>query len=205
VSEQLVLKQLLGHGGAVERDERLPAARAQVVDGARDDLLTRPGLARHQHRRLERRDGAHLFQQLLHHGRGRDEVLRPETRAPLRDGASPHRPLGGDANRAQQHVQLERLGDKVRRAALHRFDGDVDRAVGGHDDGEDARPHTLTMPQQVEPRHPRQGHVRDHDVERLIPQQLDGGLGGRRAPRVVTLHCRCLQENIPQARVVFDK
>src|SRR4051794_13527707 len=48
VAEQLALEQALGQGAAVDADVRAGEARAEVVDGARDQLLARPGLAEDQ-------------------------------------------------------------------------------------------------------------------------------------------------------------
>ena len=50
VAEQDRLDQVLGHGAAIDRDERLGAARALAVDGARDQLLADAGFALDQHR-----------------------------------------------------------------------------------------------------------------------------------------------------------
>ena len=49
VAEQLALEQLLGNGGAVDRDEIAVRARALRVDGAREQLLAGAALAQHQH------------------------------------------------------------------------------------------------------------------------------------------------------------
>ena len=45
VAEQLALEQALGQGAAVDADVRAGVARAEVVDGAGDQLLAGPGLA----------------------------------------------------------------------------------------------------------------------------------------------------------------
>ena len=50
VTEQLGLEQRLGNRAAVERDEPLRAARAVVMNRARDDFLAGAGLAGHENR-----------------------------------------------------------------------------------------------------------------------------------------------------------
>src|SRR5690606_33137746 len=56
VPEERALEQVGREARAVDRHERaLPAGRERV-DGPRDDLLPRPGLAEDQHRRVARRD-----------------------------------------------------------------------------------------------------------------------------------------------------
>src|SRR3989475_9133630 len=59
VPEQLALEQVLGNGGAVDRDERPRGLRAVMMDGAGHDLLARPRLALDEHGRLARRDARH--------------------------------------------------------------------------------------------------------------------------------------------------
>ena len=55
MTEELVLDERGGQGGAVDFDERLVAARAVDVDGPRDELLAAAGLAADEHRRVRRR------------------------------------------------------------------------------------------------------------------------------------------------------
>src|SRR5262249_4709068 len=45
VAEEVAFKQVAGHGGAVEGDERLLGAVGEVVNRAREDLLARAALA----------------------------------------------------------------------------------------------------------------------------------------------------------------
>src|SRR3984893_16647666 len=59
VPEQLAFEQARRDGRAVELDERLRAARAQIMNGARDQLFPRAGLSVNQHCRISRRYGFH--------------------------------------------------------------------------------------------------------------------------------------------------
>ena len=63
VPEELALDQFARERGAVDLDERPLAARAAVVDRARDELLAGAGLAEHEHRALGRRDERELIEQ----------------------------------------------------------------------------------------------------------------------------------------------
>ena len=58
VAEHLALDEIARDRGAVHAHERLVAARAPVVDRGRDELLSRPRFAHHQHARIARRDRA---------------------------------------------------------------------------------------------------------------------------------------------------
>ena len=68
--EQLALDQSLRNGGAVHPDHRAAGPRAPVVDGRRDQLLARAGLAEEQNRRAGRRHLLDLLQDPAH-----DEAL----------------------------------------------------------------------------------------------------------------------------------
>src|ERR1043166_7634302 len=68
VAEQLALEQRLGQRGAVDGDERLAAARREIVDPLRDELLARARLALDQDRG---RDGRHLLDLDQHFLNGR--------------------------------------------------------------------------------------------------------------------------------------
>jgi len=56
VAEQLVLDQRLRNSGAIDGHERPVAARRELMDGAREQLLAGARLALQQDRRVSRRD-----------------------------------------------------------------------------------------------------------------------------------------------------
>ena len=66
MAEDLALDQGLGNRGAVDGDERLAPPRAQLVQGARHQLLARPALAGDQHRHRARRHALDHGEHLLH-------------------------------------------------------------------------------------------------------------------------------------------
>ena len=105
VAEQLGLQELLGQRGAVDGHERLGGALAVGVDGPRDELLARPGLAQDEDVGLRPR---RLLDQLedAHHGRAApDDVLEAERLLELLaqvailalERALPQRAVDGDA------------------------------------------------------------------------------------------------------------
>src|SRR6185295_19640284 len=55
VAEDLALEQRLGNRGAVDRDERKAGARAELMDGLRDQFLAGARLTRDEHRCAGRR------------------------------------------------------------------------------------------------------------------------------------------------------
>ena len=68
VAEDFVLEQRLGNSGAVDGNERMPAAAAEVVDGLGDELFAGAGLSVDEHRR--RRRGS-LLDDAIHLAQGR--------------------------------------------------------------------------------------------------------------------------------------
>ena len=75
VAEELALEQVLGDGAAVDRQEDRVAPVAEVVDGARHDLLADAALAGDQHRARHRRDALDQRHHLAHRRRLADQVL----------------------------------------------------------------------------------------------------------------------------------
>ena len=141
VAEQLGLEQRLRQRAAVDRDEPLVAARAVVVDRARDQLLAGAGLAVDQDRARRRGDRRQHLEQLAHDAALSDQPLEAVALLELR---SQVRVLGAQAallERAVHHVEqlvvLERLGDEVGGAALDQRHGVAHRAVAGHHDDDD--------------------------------------------------------------------
>src|SRR5712691_10401232 len=74
MTEQLALDQAVGKSAAVYGNERKTLARAQVVDGARDQLLAGPGLALEQNRGVTSGEALRQFKYVQERGRLPDEV-----------------------------------------------------------------------------------------------------------------------------------
>ena len=58
MAKKLALQQILGNGGAVDREQALLAPFAVVMDGSGDQFLARSAFARHQNRCIAHRDAA---------------------------------------------------------------------------------------------------------------------------------------------------
>src|SRR5690606_36096431 len=108
VAEQLALEQRLGDRRAVHDDEGRRAARAELVHGARHELLAGAALARDQH--VGARAGYALDRAIdgAHHLAAPDQA--PEPRAPGDLVAQPHDLLLDRAARPDPpHVDAERV------------------------------------------------------------------------------------------------
>ena len=138
VAEELRFEQRFWNRAAVERDESLLAARARLMDRARDHFLAGAGLAVDQDRRRGRRHGFDQLKQRAHARAAADHRAEPE---PLIELLAQIRVLVLQPpllERRVQHVQqlleLKRLGDEVGGAPLDRVDRILHGAVAGDDD-----------------------------------------------------------------------
>ena len=138
VAEQLRLGEIAGDGRAVEAHQRTGRAAALRVDERGDQLLAGPRLAAHQHGDVLRPDTGDRVEQPPHR-RGVANDGAPE-RALGREPAVLHaqRPrLEGAIDDQRDLVDVERLGDVLVGAALHRAHRHLLRAVRGeHDHGQ---------------------------------------------------------------------
>src|SRR5262249_14212398 len=119
VAEQLALDELARDGRAVDLHEGPVGARRQAVDGARDELLARAALARHEDRRLGRRDLLDLVEEALHRRAPPDHLEARELL--LGDARELALGLGGveDVADTDEHaLSRERLLEEVAGAEL---------------------------------------------------------------------------------------
>src|SRR6266852_861654 len=135
VSEELGLHQGFGDGAAIDRDEGTSPARALLMDGLRDQLLTGSALARDHHRRQPVCGLSDDLKQLDHLSALADEALEAALASELRPELAVLvlKPLAleGIGDRQLDLVELERLGDVVVGAQLHRLDRRFGRGEGG--------------------------------------------------------------------------
>ena len=121
------------------RDERPAPARRVVVDDLGDELLAGAALALDEHRRVGIRDAADRLVDLLHRravADDRDADLEAAAQLAFETvqvgGQTRH--LQGAAGDGAHLVDVERLGDVIVGAALHRVDGVVHRVLRRDDD-----------------------------------------------------------------------
>jgi hypothetical protein len=181
VAEDLGLEEVVGERGAVDRDERAAFPRAPVVDRARHELLARAALAADEHDRLRLGGAIDEREALGHRGRSSEDVTTAD------------RALDGPlhlrcAHRLVEHVEhvlaFERLEQEVRRATLHRFHGELDRAVRReHDDGQ-LRVAGLELREERHPVHAGHAEIRDDRVEWLHRHHAERSFAGRLVPRL---------------------
>ena len=132
VPEKLAFQQRFRDGRAVDGDEKLVAAAAVMMDGARDEFLARAALARDHHRRLAVRHAADHLEDLLHRlGLADDAVLvliDRELRLERRRRAHLRLRLERGIHDDLQIEGQRFLADEIVRAQLHRLDDGLRRA-----------------------------------------------------------------------------
>ncbi len=178
VPEDLALEQGLRDRRAVHGDERSATAPGVVVDRARHQLLARSALTEHEDRRVGRCDLLDLAGDLLHRRRACDQA--PEGAAVAELAPEPvdlAGALGPVERPLQENLEaggVERLGEVVEGAFLHRLDGALDRALAReHDDG-DVGVIDPQGGQEAETVHARHHEVAHHDRGRLLRHPLEG-------------------------------
>src|SRR5581483_6380918 len=130
VSEDLTLDESFGNRRGIDRDEGLVPPGARGVYRARGDFLSGAALARENRGRVARRkrldraaEGANCAALADEAGRR----ARPGDRLVERmRGAALCQLLGGHGEESVERGVVERLGEKIGGAGLHRLDGAVD-------------------------------------------------------------------------------
>src|SRR6185436_17184045 len=143
VAEELGLEQVLGNRRAVDRDKRPVVARAERVEGAREQLLAGAALALEEHRRVGGGGAVQRHRDLLQLRVVADDLRRA---AALRQLLAQDQVFGGQPplrqrplDHQQQVLRIDRLREKVEGAFLHRRDGVLDAAERGHHDDRQLR------------------------------------------------------------------
>ena len=104
----------------------------------------------------------------------------------------------------QHFIVLERLGDVVEGASLHRGDGVLDRGVRRHHDDCQL---VVELLQRLERRHAvdaRHHHIDDGRVERNVPGELDAFLAAGREPHGIPLALQQGFEDLPHDFFIVD-
>ena len=193
VAEQRRLEQIRRQVAGVDGDERALRARRVRVDRARHQLLAGAALALDQDRRAARRRLDDQVEHLPHPRAAADDVgelvvalldVLPEVAVLVQQPPPLHRVADDD----QHFVVLERLGDVVERAGLHRRDRALDRGVGGDDDDVQVLVDALQLVERGDAVEAGHHDVDDRGVERQRAGHLEAlrprtRRGGRRSPR----------------------
>ena len=154
VAEQFALKQRRGKSRAIRLDDRMLRPGGTRVDGLGNQFLARARFTRDHHGGAA---ACHVVDDIvdrLHGGGAPDDALKPLPRR----GLLPKRSNLGPQARNPVHVPkhnlqaawLDRLGQVVHGARLHRLDGGVQLLLPGHHHGREIGVCAAQMFQQVD-------------------------------------------------------
>jgi hypothetical protein len=168
VAEDLALEQGLGDRGAVDRDEGLRRALAELMDGLRHHLLAGPRLAPDEDRRRGRRRLLDHAVNLADRPGAPDDPAEAAVLAQLAsqdtDLAQGLLPLGCLLDEDLQPARVDRLGQVVVGAFLDRLDRGLDRTLRGEQDDRDVAHLIAQRLEQREAVHARHDDVGDDDA-----------------------------------------
>ncbi len=196
VAEELALEERVGERAAVLRHEAALLARARIMDGARDEVLARAGLAGEQHRRVGLGDLLHHVEDALHGGArahqlveavaalhlaAQVEVLGAQALVGARERARELRVLGGEPVGLERalHVEAQLVGVPglldvaVDVAFVHRVHDRVQVRVAGEHDAHGAGLDRDGALQELGAAHAGHHLVHDHERDFLALEDLD--------------------------------
>ena len=164
------------------------------MDGARHQLLAGARLTVDEYRGLEFGDLAYRAEQFEHLRAARDEIAKASlglhpgrtdlARQSLVLAKEPF-PLLGLAQKQDQLVRFEGLGQIIVRSSLHGFDGHVLAAESGHHDDGGIQVASANLIHEFHAATAGHAQVGDDDVVGQISQLKQGTVDGRHADRVV--------------------
>ena len=164
--EQLGFQQVVGNRRAIDRDKRPVGPIAQRVERAREQLLARAAFPLKQHGGVGARRALQRHNHLLQRGRLADNLRRAAPHGELvfqqhvfgDQPALRQRPF----DEQEQMIGIDRLGEKVHRAFLHRRHRVLNAPVGGHHHHRQFRIQLLRRAQHAKPVALRQTEVGQH-------------------------------------------
>jgi len=209
MSEQFALQQVFLQRAAVDDDDGLVRARAQLVDQAREQFLARAAFPLDQDGRPAGRHAAGHVDELHHLVAFVDDLfgghaalaqLLPEQFV-FPDQAPAFR---NAVHQQKQLIELHGLGDVVDGADLDRFDGRFNGAVGGDDDDVDLMVDALHFLEHVHAVHAGHLVVQQDEVEGVVQDRLDGRLAVFRLLDPVAFRNQKIAQHFPLRAAVLN-
>ena len=183
VAEQFALQHRRIQSGQANGSERTSLPSAVSMNRSGHQFLADPGFAHDQDGRVGCHGESNLFVDLLHRGRGSQQLSLADFGHRRRDRPRDRSTLQRASHDAGGMIQIEGLGHVLERAQLDGADGGWQVSEGRHhDDGN----RSVALPKLFQDRQAvdiRQTHVEDDNLGRLLRPQAQG-----LAPRAGQLH-----------------
>ena len=184
-------------------DERPLGGKPDVMNVTGQSALSGATLARQQHRRVRACDVAGGFEELVHHGAVCNEPMRLGRLRVLVAGRTARR-LDRLVDRGAQPLELDRFGEQVTRASVHRGDGPVYTCEAGRNDDGQVRVACPQLPDERHPIHAWHLQVGDHCFGMAAADPAQGCRAARRFDRLVTNLPQIVHQATSKDRVVVD-
>ena len=204
LAEQFGFDPLARCGGQVDDHELAVAAASHVVECARNQLLARPGLTGDQYGQVRTHQPGDGAIHLLHWRRSTDErqsIITHGASLGLRSlcvGRSGERAPG----RRGHVIQIERLGDVLKRPHLSRVNRRDQAVLGAHHDDRQFRALFLDPGQDVEHVFIRHHDVGDDEVTLPVSDPFQQGGGVACCPDLIPKTREGLAEHQPDRGVI---
>ena len=211
VAEQLGLEERLGQRGAADLDQWMGVALAGPMQRLGDELLAGPRLAGDEDGGVAAGDLADELEDLQHRLRRADDALAlgralAQLQSKCADLEAHVGVLEDPAQRGEEVVDLERLGDVVVGAVLHGLDRRGAAAEGRHHDHLELIVLALQLAQDRQPVLVRELDVHHHEVRTLllIGHRREGLGAGRGRGRPVAVLGQQIGQELTDVLVVVD-
>ena len=170
MAEEFAFEQVLGDGGAIDRDERGFGARAVLIDGAGHEFLARSGFAPDQDGDGLGGNAADFLAHVLHRAARADESRAAFDRGVRQSHRLAHEAAGfhGSMEQAEELPHLKRLLQVIVGAQLGGFDGGFNGAVRRHQNHGQAWVDVVKLLHQLQPAETRQAQVGQHHIALVV-------------------------------------
>src|ERR1035437_6764232 len=183
MAEEFALEQLFGNRGAIDRKKRLLATVAVMINRAGDEFLAGAAFTGDERGGVA---GGHLtdeLENLLHRLTATDDaefvILGFEQRLIRHDLLHVVCGLERVGDDFLELQRVERLEQIIVGAELHRLNGRLRRAVGGHQNDEELRIGGADPAERFESVHTAHAHIHEHEVGLEFGNDLQPFLAGR--------------------------
>jgi hypothetical protein len=202
-------RKLFGNGRAIDREKRLLRAVAVMVNGAGDEFLAGAAFAGDERGGVAGGDLADELEHLLHRAAAADDaefvILRFEQRLIRDDLFHVARGLECVADEFLDLHRVERLEQIIIRAELHRLDGGLRGAVGGHQDDELLGIGGADAAERFQTVHAAHAHVHQHEVGLEFGNDLQSFLAAGRGGELDFRRIKNPLERIPHVFFIINQ
>ena len=205
VAEQFGFDQFGGNGRAIQRDKGAGAARAFLVNGARDEFLARAGFALDRDARFACGHALHLRQQPLHHRPGPDDFVLPQPAPQIAIFVFEVAQAQNIFDGHQQFFRGERLFQEIHSAKPRGAHGRFHAGLAGNHHHRSGYSDGLEILEQRNSILAGHHDIRKNHVEALRANQFQRARGAVTHRGLVSGKAKCAGKRRERVRIVVDQ